>query len=292
MDIDLRQHEAHAQAGLLGVQAFYHGAKYWYNRRARFASGLARVRQDFPYKGHQYKKTLQLMKRRRYALRRRRGIPRRMRGRYRRVGYYGRYNRRLTDRSVQQELKFHDVFPTDVIVPTTGVVHTSMVLIPQGTTQKERLGRKAIIRSIAFRLILSVPLVQGQADIPDGEVFRIILFIDKQCNGANAAVSDILITTAIEGYRNMANIGRFTILCDKHVTINRTVAMADGTNTSSSPLVYRRIKGYYKLNLPIEYSGTAGSITEIRSNNIAWLFITQSGEGGVSVGSVRVRFDG
>ncbi len=213
-------------------------------------------------------------------------IPRGYRGRYRRSGYWGRMKGRT------QELKFHDTDQLDGTVSATGTVTNSWNLIAQGTTEKLRIGRKAILRSITARWIVALPINQDVADISAGEIVRIIVFCDKQCNGANAAVLDILETAEVESYYNLVNLGRFQILYDRKITLNRQVAVTDGTNTSTSPAFRREMHFHRKLNVPIEFDNTAGAISEIRSNNIAALYISHAGVAAIEVGRVRIRFDG
>ncbi len=215
-------------------------------------------------------------------------IPRRMRGRYRRTGYYGRYNHP----SQSQELKFHDFAVGDTVVATTGTVSTTLVDINQGTTESNRLGRKAFIRYIQWNGYVTMPLEQDVADIGTGDAVRLLLILDKQANGALPAVTDILKGANIEAYFNLVNQGRFRILWDKHITMNRQVAMTDGTNTASTPQMLRRFSYRRHVNIPIEYSGTTGAITEIRSNNLVYLAISQNGLIGLTVSFFRFRFDG
>ncbi len=196
--------------------------------------------------------------------------------------------------SIQQELKFHDSVNTNTAVATTGIIKDSIVLIGQGVTESTRLGRKIIVRSIAARWIINLALVQNVADItPTGDQIRIMVFIDHQCNGANAAVTDILETASIESYRNLANIARFDVLYDKVHNIQRMFGTVDGTNTASGGKKENKMfKMFKKLDLPIEYNSTAGAITEITSNNIAFLYITHGNAISIDAQQTRVRFDG
>ncbi len=250
-----------------------------YNTRLRERHLLAHKRQHMP-------------RRRRRVFYGRTGrysrMKRRYRGRYRRTGYYGRYNRA----GATQELKFHDTGATDAVVATGGTVTNSLCLIAQGTTEKQRLGRKAFIRSISIRMYVRMPQQRDDADINDGEVLRMILFIDHQCNGANANVLDILETAVSSSHYNLVNKGRFTILWDKVVTINTPNSSTDGTNTVSLPAWHKYLRYYKKLNVPIEYNDTTGAITEIRSNNIAFLYIAHNGVVGIPTSTIRLRFDG
>lgn len=194
--------------------------------------------------------------------------------------------------NLQQEHKFFDTTLTDTVVASTGSITPSANLVPQGTTESTRIGRKIIIRSIAVRFELVLPSFADQSDIPNGDTCRIMLFVDKQANGANAAVLDILETAVFDSYRNLSNKDRFIILHDKFYTLNRLVAGTDGTNTVGGPIVRRQIRHYKKVNLPIEFNDTAGVITEVTSYNVALLYISSAGLCGIPKQETRIRYDG
>lgn len=225
-------------------------------------------------------------------------------GRYTKSGGYKRsaYVRRMrgkgtyhrsTHPSFQQEMKFHEDNPADAVISATGTVSNSMVLIPQGVTEVTRIGRKVIVRKLMWRIAYGLPAVTAQADIPNGDIIRTILFVDKQANGANTTVTDILETADVFSFMNLANKGRFRILKDFCFAVNRRVAATDGSNTSTSPavVIYKTYRNF-KLNIPIEFDSTAGAITEITSNNIAHMNISLNGVATMFQSEMRIRFDG
>lgn len=196
--------------------------------------------------------------------------------------------------SLQQELKFKDTVSTDAVVVFTGAIQIGPNLVAQGTGEEERVGRKIIIRSISCRFQCVLPADPDAPNITGGDTLRIIIYIDKQANGAAATVLDILETATYDSYRNLSNTNRFIILKDKWVTMNRPNSVLDGQapETSTSPIFVREWKWYKKLNLPIEFDGTSGVLTEIQSNNISYLYITAFGIAGVNLQCTRIRFDG
>ncbi len=203
----------------------------------------------------------------------------------RRRGYYRKGH-------TVQELKFFDSTNTNATIGTTGAITGSINLVPQGIAENQRIGRKIQVRSIACRWWYNLPILQDQADIGSGDTLRIIVFLDRQANGANAAVTDILETAQIESYLNLANKNRFQILMDRKFTLNRQVAVTDGTNQSTTPLFQFNTQWYNKYNIPVEFDSTAGAITEVRSNNFAMLYISQNGKVGVGTQRTRIRYDG
>lgn len=207
-------------------------------------------------------------------------------GKTRTAGYYGRYNKG------SGELKFFDVNIDYAGVVTIGQIANAGSLnnIVQGTGENQRIGRKCTIRSIHWRMQLELPRITAAANPPPGDVLRIILYVDKQCNGAAALATDILETAEWESFRNLANSGRFNILMDRTVNMNR----ATGSNTAAashySSASYCDIQFHKEMNLPLEFNNTTGVITEIRSNNIGALLISRQGVVEFS-SKMRLRFD-
>lgn len=216
---------------------------------------------------------------------RRRGMLARQRGYLRTAGFYGRYQG-----GPNAELKFHDLDIDDAVIASNGVVaQASCNLIAQGVTESTRVGRKCTIKSINWRYNVFSPAAADQADPPSGDSVRVILYVDKQCNGATAAVTDILETGDYQSFRNLANVGRFTILMDKMCNVDQQVAQTDGTSTGSYPRRNYNRTFYKKCNIPIEFNSTTGAITEIRSNNIGVLLVGKNGVAGFE-SKMRLRF--
>jgi len=194
-------------------------------------------------------------------------------------GYYGRFAGRGA------ELKFFDTatsfsIDTSPEVPATG----QLVLIPQGVTESTRVGRKCVIRSIQGRWDLRFnPAAGASADTS----YAIYLVLDKQCNGAAAAYTDVFVqSVATQFFHNLANSGRFVVLKKWVGTFNSGA----GVSTAYNP-VTKHIDWYKKCNIPIEYSSTTGAITEIRSNNIFLIAGAYNSDDTIGVvGNVRVRF--
>ncbi len=199
-------------------------------------------------------------------------------------GYYGRYGPQAN----RPELKFHDISISDAVVAATAALPIdSCVKIAQGTTESTRIGRKCTVKSINWRFI--VQLAAGLVTTTTSDVVRVILFLDKQCNGATAAAGDILETTTdYQSFNNLANKNRFRTLMDRSYNLN---ASSGGGNTGSATFGEFAIHDsfYKKCNIPIEYDSTAGAITEIRSNNIAVLLVSQ-GNSSSFISSMRIRF--
>jgi len=191
-------------------------------------------------------------------------------------------------RAGNAELKFFDTatsFTTDITgeVPATG----QLCLIPQGVTESTRIGRKAVIKSIQMKGSMLYNPGAASTDTV-GAVGHVYVVLDKQANGAAAAVTDVLTSASMgSAFINLANSERFIILKKFIVSFNPG-AGASGSASS----VKRPYSWYSKYNIPLEFSSTTGAITEIRSNNVFLLAgIDGAQDDSITVtGAVRIRY--
>lgn len=201
-------------------------------------------------------------------------------GRERISGYYGRFTGR------DAEYKFFDT-ALSFNVDATGEVPASgqLNLIPQGVTESTRVGRKATIKSLQIRArLVYTPAAAATAST----IVFIYVVLDKQCNGAAAAITDVLTSNDMSGAMvNLANSERFIILKKFKIYFTAPSGVSGAYNN-----IDRHIEYYKRCNIPIEFSSTTGAITEIKSNNIFLLAGTdQSGDDLVGVaGTCRLRF--
>lgn len=190
----------------------------------------------------------------------------------RNTGFFGRFG-------AGGELKFHDQDIDDAAIAANGTIFTNasaeatLLRIPQGTSEIQRIGRKCTIRSIGWRFEIRL---LATANVGASDVVRVILYLDKQCNGAAAAITDILESNNFQSFNNLGNKSRFRTLMDRTYALNTQAAAGDGTaNDAASFLIQDTF--FKKVNLPIEFSSTAGAIAEIRSNNINMLILSRAG---------------
>ncbi len=218
-----------------------------------------------------------------YGRRRRRRVFRR--GYNRTGGFYGFGGRS----GLRPEYKFFDR-DIDAIIPSTAVIFTdSLNRIAQGTGESARVGRKCTLRSLACKLRARLPILTNSA-APTGDSLRIVVYLDKQCNGATAQVLDVLETADVHSFRNLANISRFSVLYDRVYPLSRTAASGADATAEWAPYVIED-SFFKKFTIPIEFSGTTGTIAEIRSNNIGIIAVTQFGKADLDL-HTRLRFSG
>ncbi len=192
-------------------------------------------------------------------------------------GFYGRFSKGL-------ELKFFDLDLDDAVIAAGANITDSINEIPQGTTESTRIGRKCTIRSINWRYQIVIPAgtTNNTAD-----TVRVILYLDKQANGATAAVLDILETADFQSFNNLANKSRFRTLMDRTYSINSDIS-GDGTSLDSGKKELQD-SFFKRVNIPIEFDSTAGAITEIRSNNIGVVLLSSDGVAGF-FSKIRLRY--
>ncbi len=186
-------------------------------------------------------------------------------------------------------MKFHDVGLDDAVVASGGVITATVNIIAQGNTESTRNGRKCTIKAIQWRYRIGLPEILNQANPANTDTLRVIMYLDKQCNGATAATLDLLETADFQSFRNLANTQRFDFLHDKVYSLNYTNMAADAAVQFSNSATKRSIQFYKKCNIPLEFNSNAGAIGEIRSNNIGVLLVGSDGTCSFE-SKIRLRF--
>lgn len=187
-----------------------------------------------------------------------------------------------------QELKFHDLDLDDAGIASAGTVTDSINLIAQGVDESERVGRKCTIRSIGWKFEIIKLTTTGLTSTSD--VVRVIMFHDKQCNGATATVTGILESADYQAFNNLSNKSRFVTLMDRtySISLDTLTALAGPVYAGGQKSVTDSF--YKKCNIPVEFDADLGAITEIRSNNIGVLLISRGGNLSSFASKLRVRF--
>ncbi len=229
-------------------------------------------------------------------------------GRDRRSGMYGRFNKRAKSVLEKKFLDFTigtEVTPIEFSVAGTilqGTTDTGTFLnIAQGTKENERIGRKVIVTNVNWNICIRIkgrPLGTVVQQEAGWDVCRIMLYIDKQCNGATASVANLIDLATTNAFRNIENTNRFIILHDKRYSLrSKWETSWNGTiNEEGQQEVNKRFSINWKGALPIEFNSTAGAILEIRSYNICAMIISQNATAQdlttQIVSKVRIRFYG
>lgn len=198
--------------------------------------------------------------------------------------------KKSTWQAMAPELKFHDLglnFLFDSLgeVPATGQLN----LIAQGDTESTRDGRQCNLESIQMRLLARFDPGVGTPATGAGTCHMYVV-LDKQANGAAAAITDVVQTTNLAtALINLNNSRRFRIIKKFKFTFEPKSGVSGAFNTQ---VLHK--EWYKKLNIPLDFQGTTGAITELRSNN---LFLIAGSDGFTDdtvnlTGAMRLRFRG
>lgn len=205
-------------------------------------------------------------------------------GFYRTSGNYGRYKK-------DGELKYLDGTYDQTDINIAGSINASINLIPQGTTQSERIGRRVVVKKIIVKY--SITLNESDSSTTTNDYLRFIVYQDKQCNGAAATAANILALIGGHGVlsnRNLSNSARFKILKDQKTAITSEASIYQEVATNLVNMEKIKWEEFYlECNIPLEFDSTTGAITEIRSNNIGYLLISDGGLIDVS-STFRIRY--
>lgn len=241
-----------------------------------------------PYRrryGNAYRRANRYRGRRRYnggaALSVRNGyIPPSMRGYVRSTGFYGKFN------GYDKEYKFLDIhYPEPFTAIGSGGWSASLCLnvIPEGTGPSERTGRRVIIHGFSMNLMVhsdseyqavSSPVAQHW-DVP---AMRIAVVVDTQNNGAlTTNALDVFHLNNSSSFPNLLNKNRFRFILDKTFTVPTPSISTDGVSVMTNG-TQRQYSFRKAMRIPIEFSGTTGAQSEVRSNNIfvIWTVLDKS----------------
>lgn len=202
------------------------------------------------------------------------GVGKRVRGTpgfTRNVGIYGR----LTGKP-STELKFLDFAVVQSAVLAAGDIEPSLNIVIQNDKETGRIGRKIFIKRVQLKGHIELATETDAAVVAKSDRLRIIMYLDKQANGAPAIPDDILQTTDINSWRDMEHVNRFRILYDKTHVLNRLTVQSKTGPVFDSSNVLKNFSMGKNTSLEIIYNGTTGAMGTIQSNNIGILFISEN----------------
>lgn len=181
------------------------------------------------------------------------------------------------------ELKFHDLIAQTIAVTTAGLYgDTPLNAVDVGNTQITRIGNRITIKKIGIRFQL-LPA----ATTDDGDVLRIIVLLDKQPNGADPAVLDLLQSANFQAFKAVKTMKRISVLMDKYVAWS-----ADGVDVAGTGLILKRnvFEWYKDVNIDIEYEADDSTIASIGTNAIHVFAISQQASDTVVTYGTRISY--
>lgn len=184
---------------------------------------------------------------------------------------------------LKKELKFFDTAQASVTPGTGGLImQDSLNHVPTGAGEEQRVGRKIWISHVQARFVYSTG-----SSVAD--TMRLIIYLDKQANGAAATVTDILEGASSGSYYNLSNVpSRFKILCDKHLTCHTYGFAGDGTSNVAASTA-KWLKLYLPVKAEVVFDSTTGAMSEICCKNLGVLAISTNGQILIG-GDYRIRY--
>jgi len=171
-----------------------------------------------------------------------------------------------------------------------------------GSGQSERIGRVIHLVSLHFKYTYNDPSIPDniELDFMKDQSFRIIVFLDKQCNGAPvSSTAEVVENFSSERrqFYNLENTTRFQILYDKtHVMKPFWVTGLNGVGThiyskSNTNMDVKSFNKYWKNGLKILFTGDAEDVASI-SDKAIHVMATGTNPFGVLAWSSRIRYFG
>lgn len=208
----------------------------------------------------------------------------------------------ISPRRMTREKKFYD---QTINMVATEIIHGSPFFLClndpiQGTDIFNRIGRKITNVSIQWRLyIVSTDAYTMLTDSAPPICGRMMIFVDKQPNGALPSLGDLLQNTTSQlsttSPINYNNRDRFSVLKDTHFVLDPYLVSAIATQsvaTTGRQATY--LKGWIPLNLETQFNGgSTATIADLTTGALNAVFMcnnTVANDGYKIFGIFRLRY--
>jgi len=143
-----------------------------------------------------------------------------------------------------------------------------------------RNGREVVMKSIEAKFNLYVTAGTGV-----DQTHRVVIFYDRQANGAAPVMLDVLSAATAYAPRNLENRRRFKIIYDRTVPLNASAEAGS----------HKVLRFYRRLNHPTTFNaGNAGTVADITTGSFYMLFygnIAAGATAGAATGACRMRYE-
>lgn len=146
----------------------------------------------------------------------------------------------------------------------------------EGADINNRIGRKVCIKKIAIRGVIEALYRTGVAAMTAGSIARLILYMDKQSNGAQSQAEDLMAAPSVAdtdnclcSYQNTASFGRFKVLVDRSFNLSNGSAVYNGATRDlcGYAMNFKMSRKFVK-PLIVRFNGTnGGTIADIVDNS-------------------------
>lgn len=183
---------------------------------------------------------------------------------------------------LNKETGFVDLAVANYACDTTGTI-TLLATVPQGASVNQRVGKKAVWKSIQTKGQVSAG---STAVTPEGTA---IIVYDKRPTGSLPAITDVLVTANSRSFNNDANAGRFKIV--RRFDWN----LIGNTTSPATGMEAFQFDEYIKMNeMPVVFKAAGtGAINDIEEGAL-YLITVGSAAAGTQAATLtagfRVRF--
>lgn len=187
---------------------------------------------------------------------------------------------------MEVEGKFVNSGTTSMGAPSTAGVFNLLNGVAQGDDYTNRTGRQIYMDSLSF-LFSAEPNTASTS--PNGDILRIILFIDNQANGSTPATTDLLEAAGYLDQYNENNSERFSILLDHMIPLEAN-SYAAGALTTGDPK-FHIFSREVDLNTFTIFNNTGATAAAITTGSLWFFCISAYGSWNASFNSRVVFFD-
>lgn len=163
------------------------------------------------------------------------------------------------------ELKYQDN-ATNLVGVTAGAIG-NMIGIANGTGPSDRIGNHISMKDLVINYLVTD--TGGTSYAHNG---RFIIVQDLQTNKATAALTDVMISAALNSQFNPSNRSRFKVLMDE----NYSLYTENGVGTIASKNVAKTNKWINLRGKKITYSGTTSAITDIDAGTLLYIHLSDT----------------
>lgn len=180
------------------------------------------------------------------------------------------------------ELKFYDTAraalaltaPTDASGAEADPTTLNCISAPaQGTSEKQRDGRKIVIKSVSIRGNVRTAAQANQTAADVASSVFVALVQDCQTNAAQLASENVFTnpssaaTLATAPFRNLEYIRRFKVLKTKRIVLPQPMMVYDGTNVEQGGQIIP-FEFHKKVNIPVNFTSTTEGVSNVADNSL------------------------
>lgn len=188
-------------------------------------------------------------------------------------------------KALEPELKYYDISVGAADIPATGTV-THVTNIAQGDTAGTRTGNAICVKELSFNGYFQ----RNATDFGADAYYRIAIVVDKQQVADTAPTAAMIFSNAAvptDGLPNVDNLERFRVLWLSPVYDAWRMRLDSDNLAAGAPTQSAVFSKTMKLNLRVEYNGTA--LTDIQKNGIYVVYISSTTVGDISA-NIRLGF--